>query len=159
MSVNEEGSMHIHRLLVLPLLISVGVASVAAQSSSVRNPSPAAPPQSAPSSIRIDRLQLPSQGDRNDLSKTVPGTIGAGEHSTLIPPLQSHAIAPLEVGAVGTFDPTLGQGDVCYSIRGYRVTRDDPESDSTRPAGYSTCQPAVRFHVKNGGDLRAIAPR
>ena len=148
--------MHIHRVLVLPLLISVGAASVAAQSSSVRTPSPSAPPRSAPSSIRFDRLQLPFQGDRNDSSKTVPGTMGAGEHSTVIPPLQLHAIAPLEVGA---FDPTLGQGDVCYSIRGYRVTRDDPESDSTRPAGYSTCQPAARFHVKNAGDLRAIAPR
>jgi hypothetical protein len=156
MSVNEEGSMHIHPLLALPLLISVGAASVAAQSSSVKNPSLSAPPQSAPSSIRIDRLQLPFQGDRNDLSKTVPGTIGGGEHSTIIPPLPLYAIAPLEVGA---FDPTLGQGDVCYSIRGYRVTRDDPESDSTRPAGYSTCQPAARFHVKNAGDLRAIAPR
>ena len=149
MSVSEEGTMHIHRLLVLPLLIPVGAASVAAQSSS-------APPHSATSSIRIDRLQLPFQGDKSDLSKTVPGTLGAGEHSTIIPPLQLHAIAPLEVGA---FDPTLGLGDVCYSIRGYRVTRDDPESDSTRPAGYSTCQPAARFHVKNGGDLRAIAPR
>ena len=156
MSVNEEGSMHIHRLLVLPLLISVGSASVGAQSSSVRNPSLSAPPQSAPSSIRIDRLQLPFRGDRNDLSKTVPGTIGAGEHSTIIPPLQLHAIAPLEVGA---FDPTLGQGEVCYSIRGYRVTRDDPESDSTRPAGYSTCQPAARFRVKDASDLREVVPR
>src|ERR1700680_928571 len=156
MSVDEEVSMHIHRLLVLPLLISVGAASVAAQSSSVRNPSLSAPPQSAPSSIRIDRLQPPFQGDRSDLSKTVPGTIGADEHATIIPPLQLHAIAPLEVGA---FDPTLGQGDVCYYIRGYRVTREDPESDSTRPAGYAPCQPAARFNVRNGGNLRAIAPR
>jgi hypothetical protein len=156
MAVNEEGSMHTHRLLLLPLLISVGAASVAAQCSSVRNPSLSASPQSAPSSIRLDRLQLPFQGDRNDLSKTAPGTVGAGEPSTVIPPLQLHAIRPLEVDA---FDPTLGKGDVCYSIRGYRVTRDDPESDSTRPAGYSTCQPAARFHVKNAGDLRAIAPR
>ena len=96
MSVNEEGSMHIHPLLALPLLISVGAASVAAQSSSVKNPSLSAPPQSAPSSIRIDRLQLPFQGDRNDLSKTVPGAIGGGEHSTIIPPLPLYAIAPLE---------------------------------------------------------------
>jgi hypothetical protein len=159
MSVNEEGFMHIPRLLVLPLLISVCAAPVAAQSSSDKDPSQplSALPQSAQASIRVDQLHLPFPRDRNDLSHTMPGTIGAGEHSsTIIPPLQFHAIPPLEFGVL---EPTRGQDDVCYSIRGYRVTRDDPESDLTRPAGYSTCQPAARFHVKDAGDLREIVPR
>src|SRR5258708_22554532 len=147
--------MHIPRLLVLPLLISVCAAPVAAQSSSDRNPS--TQPQSAQASIRVDRLQLPFPRDRNDLSHTMPGANGAGEHSsTIIPPLQFHRLPRLEFDAL---EPTLGQGDVCYSIRGYRVTRDDPESDLTRPAGYSTCQPAARFHLKGAGDLREIVPR
>lgn len=151
--------MHILRLLVLPLLISVCAAPVAAQSSSDKNPSQplSTQPQSAQASIRVDRLQLPFPGDRNDPSHTMPGAIGAGEHSsTIIPPLQFHTLPRLEFDAL---EPTLGQGDVCYSIRGYRVTRDDPESDLTRPAGYSTCQPAARFHLKGAGDLREIVPR
>jgi hypothetical protein len=147
--------MHIPRLLVLPLLISLCAAPVAAQSSSDSNPShPLSTLQSAQASIRVDELQRPFPRDRNDLSQTMPGTIGAGEHSsTIIPPRQFHAI---EFGAL---EPTLGHGDVCYSIRGYRVTRDDPESDATRPAGYSTCQPAARFRVKDADDLREIVPR
>jgi hypothetical protein len=28
---------------------------------------------------------------------------------------------------------------VCFSIRSYQVARDDPQSDSTHPVGYSTC--------------------
>jgi hypothetical protein len=151
--------MHILRLLVLPLLISVCAAPLAAQSSSGKNPSQplSTQSQSAQASIRVDQLQLPFPRDRNDLSHAMPGANGAGEHSsTIIPPLQFHAIPPLEFGAL---EPTLGQGGVCYSIRGYRVTRDDPESDLTRPAGYSTCQPAARFHVKGAGDLREIVPR
>jgi hypothetical protein len=148
--------MHVPRLLVLLLLTFVCAAPVAAQSSSDRNPSHplSTLPQSAQASIRVDELQRPFPRDRNDLSHTTPGNIGAGEHSsTIIPPLQFHAIE------FGGLELTLGQGDVCYSIRGYRVTRDDPESDSTRPAEYSTCQPAARFRVKDAGDLREVVPR
>lgn len=36
---------------------------------------------------------------------------------------------------------------ICYAIRSYKVARDDPQSDTTHAAGYSTCQPATRFHV------------
>jgi hypothetical protein len=151
--------MHIPRLLVLSLLILVRAAPVAAQSSSDRNSSHplSTLPQSAQVSIRVDEFRLSFPRDRNDLSHTMPGSIGAGERSsTIIPPLQFHAIPPLEFGAL---EPTLQQRGVCYSIRGYRVTRDDPESDSTRPAGYSTCQPAARFRVKDAGDLREIVAR
>jgi len=115
MAINEEGFMHISRLLVLPLLISVCAAPVAAQSSSDKNPSQplSTTPQSAQASIRVDQLQLPFHRDRNDLSHTMPDTLGAGERSsTIIPPLQFHAIPPLELGAL---EPTLGQGGVCYS--------------------------------------------
>jgi len=159
MAINEEGFMHIPRLPLLSLLISVCAAPVAAQSSSDKNPSQplSTTPQSAQASVRVDQLQLLFHRDGNDLSHTMPDTLGAGERSsTIIPPLQFHAIPPLELGAL---EPTLGQGGVCYSIRGYRVTRDDPESDLTRPAGYSTCQPAARFHVKDAGDLQEIVPR
>ena len=40
------------------------------------------------------------------------------------------------------------ESPTCYAIRNYVVARDSKDSDSTHPAGYSTCQPATRFGVK-----------
>jgi hypothetical protein len=40
------------------------------------------------------------------------------------------------------------EGPTCYAIRSYVVARDSRDSDSTHPAGYSTCQPAARYGVK-----------
>lgn len=37
----------------------------------------------------------------------------------------------------------------CYTIRSYVVARDEKGSDSTHPAGYSTCRPSDRYHVKS----------
>ncbi len=55
---------------------------------------------------------------------------------------------------------TLDANDfTCYTIRSYRVARISPESDTTRPAGYSTCQRASRFQFKTAVDSREIAPR
>ena len=36
----------------------------------------------------------------------------------------------------------------CFTIRSYVVARDSKNSDSTHPAGYSTCQPASRYRLK-----------
>jgi hypothetical protein len=124
--------MYIPRLLVLPVLISVFVAPVEAQSSPDKSPIHRfllTLPQDAQAGIRADHFQLSCHPDGIN---------------------QSHNIFPLEVRAHVL---PLEQSDVtCYSIRTYRVTRDDPESDSTRPAGYSTCEPAARFRVKDAGD-------
>ena len=35
----------------------------------------------------------------------------------------------------------------CFAIRSYRVVREDPQSDSVRRDGYTTCVPAARFRV------------
>jgi hypothetical protein len=48
---------------------------------------------------------------------------------------------------------------VCYMLRIYRVARESPDSDSTRPAGYTTCPRASRFQFKTAVDSREIAPR
>jgi hypothetical protein len=37
----------------------------------------------------------------------------------------------------------------CYAIRSYVVARDSKDSDSTHPAGYSTCRPSDRYQVKS----------
>ena len=82
-----------------------------------------------------------------------PGDVGSGQ------PLLSH----MQVDQ-SRFDPKVeakpdklvsvldGQPDtdtICYSIRSYVVARDSKDSDSTHAAGYSTCRPASRYHVKN----------
>ena len=55
---------------------------------------------------------------------------------------------------------TLEQNDVaCYTIRAYRVARVSPDSDTTEPAGYSTCLRSSRFQFKTAVDSREITPR
>ncbi len=129
-SVNEEGFMCIPRLLVLSLLLSVCAAPVASQSSLDRNPEP---------SIRLDEIIPPPEFRRHVLA---PG---------LQPPSRSDGIGLSDQRYVQlrAGEPS---GVTCYSIRSYRVTRDDPESDSTSLAGYSTCQPVSQFQLKDAGD-------
>jgi hypothetical protein len=129
-SLNEEGFVRIPRLLVLSLLLSVCVAPVAAQSSLDRNPQP---------SVRLDQIIPPAEFRRPVLPLEPQ------------PPFHSDGI-----GLSGQRYVQRRAGDqsnvTCYSIRSYRVTRDDPESDSTSPAGYSTCQPVSQFQLKDAGD-------
>jgi hypothetical protein len=70
----------------------------------------------------------------------------------------SVVIRPLDSGMQHIL--TLEQNEAtCYTLRTYRVVRDDPESDTTRPAGYSTCQRAARFQLRTAVDSLEIAPR
>jgi hypothetical protein len=41
----------------------------------------------------------------------------------------------------------------CYTIRSYVVARDSKDSDSTHPAGYSTCRPSNRYQLRSA-DMR-----
>jgi hypothetical protein len=43
---------------------------------------------------------------------------------------------------------TLDSDVTCYTIRTYVVARDSKDSDSTHPAGYSTCQPSAQYQLK-----------
>jgi len=43
---------------------------------------------------------------------------------------------------------TLDADMTCYRIRAYLVARDSKDSDSTHPAGYSTCQPSAQYQLK-----------
>jgi len=49
---------------------------------------------------------------------------------------------------VSGLDGQLDTDTTCYTMRSYVVARDDKDSDSTHPTGYSTCQPASRYHLK-----------
>ncbi len=53
----------------------------------------------------------------------------------------------------------LGADATCYAIRSYLVARDAKDSDSTHPVGYSTCQPASRYHLKSAEKGAASSPR
>ena len=37
---------------------------------------------------------------------------------------------------------------VCYTMRSYLMEREDPQSDVTRVAGYTTCQPSSSYSFK-----------
>jgi hypothetical protein len=147
--------MLIPRLLVVSLLIAVSVAPAAAQSAPDKGPVSAAPPFVPPqrwvdACARLRNYHCVFIQKGNAPSQMAPGTIQPGEHeSTIIPPPKVPKIVLL-----------LEPNDVtCYSMRTYRVTRDDPDSDSTRPAGYSTCLPATRVQLRTSEDLPERAPR
>ncbi len=66
--------------------------------------------------------------------------------------LNIHAGARLEqfglpAGSAFDFEGQLQMDTLCYSMRSYKVARDNSQSDSTHPVGYSTCQPAARFRT------------
>jgi len=47
----------------------------------------------------------------------------------------------------------------CLKLRVYRVARENPNSDTTRPVSYTTCPPAARFQLRTTVDSQTIAPR
>jgi hypothetical protein len=135
--------MRIPRLVLLALLMSVYVVPSAAQSSTDNIP--------ASSHSQMDGLVAPPEFRAH----AVPMSPLSPNARSRIRDTQAHLHAV-------PFDSTLAQDDndkVCYSIRSYRVTRDDPASDSTRLVGYSECQPAARFQVKAAVDSRELVPR
>ncbi len=146
--------MLVPRLLVASLLIAVSIALAAAQAAPDKGPVSAAPPFVPPQRwadacarlrnyhcVFIQKASAPSQ--------TTPGTVQPGEHDSTIvpPPKRSEIILTLEPNDIA-----------CYSMRMYRFIRDDPNSDSTRPAGYSTCLPAARVQLRTSEDLPERAP-
>ena len=144
--------MSIFRLSPFSLLIVTGVASVAAQSSPHKNAVtvPSAVSGQRNSSGSIDLLPPRLNPDLN--SQKPFDRIRIEEYSP--------RLAQLDPPHVFLVDPGwLGQdGTLCYAIRSYKVARDDPQSDSTHATGYSTCQPATRFHVQTG-DEQVLAPK
>jgi hypothetical protein len=142
------------RLLASSLLILVCVAPVLAQSPQDNIPGsffsepPGALPPDAQANLRLDPIQRPIEINRLQSPYSKPDAVRLDEHDwTFKPWPQPHARA-------------LNQDDAtCYSIRSYRVKRDDPESDSTRLVGYSTCQPSNRFQVKTADERQRVVPR
>jgi hypothetical protein len=139
--------MSISRPLLLSLLIALCVTTVAAQSS----------PQVASSELKMqnaepipDLFQFQLVADTGEATTPTPAVIEDKNDSFVIHRLDSSLPHVL----------TLQQGDaICYTVRAYRVARVSPESDTTKPAGYSTCVPSARFQVRTAVDSRQLAPR
>jgi hypothetical protein len=127
--------MHIPRLLILSALSLAWVAPVWAQSQG--------------------KDAAPQQPDGLSLPRTIPAAPGTTDETS------AARVTPRLLQRARTLQQlALNQNDAtCYSIRVYRVKRDDPESDSTKPAGYSTCQPSARFQVKTAVDSVELEPR
>jgi hypothetical protein len=133
--------MLISRLLLFSSLVALGAASVSAQSSPEKNPI-VAPSTDSEQMNSSDRADLPFLNLRPELDAPNPlDRIRTGEYR---PRLNQFGMPHvLILGSDG-----LSQDDtLCYAMRSYKVARDNPQSDSTHAAGYSTCQPATRFHV------------
>jgi hypothetical protein len=137
--------MPISRLLPVLLLVVIAVcaAQVAAQSSAEKTPaaiqSADFAQQNSSSSgdlpLLFPNLQI-EQGSAEPLDR-----IHVGEYS----PRSTQLSVPRFL--LRNQDPQSLDDNLCYSMRSYKVARDDSQSDSTHAAGYSTCQPAARFHT------------
>jgi hypothetical protein len=132
--------MLISRLLLFSLLIALGAASASAQSSPEKNPVAARPADSGQMNFS-DRADLPYL---NLKPANPPQPLDRIRIEEYRPRLNQFGMPHvLILGPDG-----LSQDDtLCYAMRAYKVARDNPQSDSTHAAGYSTCQPATRFHV------------
>jgi hypothetical protein len=144
--------MRVPRLLALCLLISLCAATVAAQAppdkSSGSSQLLPALPQNTASSLGLFQFQLPFLAEGQNLANSTPASIQSGHESNIPAPVRAQQVITLEQNEA-----------TCYSIRLYRFVRDNPESDSTRLAGYSTCQRAARFQLRTAEDSREMAPR
>ena len=145
--------MPISRLLPVSLLLVVCAAQVAAQSSTEKTPA---------------AIQSADFAQQNSSSADLP---------FLFPNLQTDQASgePLDRIHVGEYTPrstqlsvprfllrnqdlqSLDDDSLCYTMRSYKVARDNPQSDSTHAVGSSTCQPAARFHTRSI-ELRTSQP-
>lgn len=140
-------------LLILGLL-SLCVVTAVAQVSSDQSPNSSqlrpVLSESAHASLDLFQFPLPFGVAEFDVSDEVPDAKTSDHDLTVVPsknPTRQHILA-------------LGQDEMtCLTLRTYRVARVDPESDAIRAAGYSTCQPSVRFQLKTAVDSHEVVVR
>lgn len=146
--------MRIPRLLLFALIISLCFATAAAQSSpekiSASSQLLPALPQNVEPSLALFQFQLPLDADGQNLSNATPSPIQRENDSLVLRPLDSR------MQHIVTLEQNEG---TCYTLRTYRVARENPGSDAVRPAGYSTCQRATRFQLRTTVESYEITPR
>jgi hypothetical protein len=149
--------MIIPRWLVLGPLMSLCVAAAAAQASPQNASDSSQPTPVLSQNVEAgtdffplsENWQSYRQSYWQDSLNSTPGSIQGERGSGKMP-------APVHTQHI----LTLGQNEeTCLTLRTYRVARVSPDSDTTRPAGYSTCQRASRFELKTAVDSKVIEPR
>ena len=129
--------MSITRLVILVWLLLTGVPPIAAQTPSAKPPSS--------SQAHRDGVIAPTESDAQ---------ISSAPEAEWDPHAARQSFSPL------TFRSKFGEEDAtCFYIRSYRLTRDDPHSDATRLAGYSTCTPSSHFQTKRAVQVLETVPR
>jgi hypothetical protein len=132
--------MSIPRVVGLLLLSLFCVATLAAQASPDSN-FVATPP-------KIRALENPFRPAPADLFQLQVAPLRDASGANLLMDVASgetHVVYPQMVGA----ESDGAGGSICYSMRSYRVKRENPRTDAVKPAGYTVCQPAKRFQLKS----------
>ncbi len=145
--------MQIFRPLTLSLLVALSsqFTPLSAQSAS-RSPETSSPFAAVSPNVpnNFDLFQLLSPLDMRSMS--LSPEILAGEKKNDSPELISKEEAVRQ-----TLELEANQS-ACLTLRTYRVVRESPGSDSTRPAGYTTCVPSARFKLKTAVETQVISP-
>lgn len=169
--------MRVLRLLAVPLLASIWCVPGVAQSGVVQSgpaQSGLAPQDRSPLATPLPLLSQPLAGSHRFslILGTAPsgaslsaGKVGAAGFSQTIPPLRLRRYDPLAslpgsdiLFQLAPLQPrrtiTMAQNELCYTVREYTFTRDNPASDATTMKDYSACRPANNFHLKGAAPMR-----
>lgn len=131
--------MSISRLLAVSLLLAVN-ASALAQSSVAQS----SPQKNATLALSPYAKQANSQGDLLSPKTEPKNFLDPARIEEYSPRLSQLPLPPtLRFGP----DGQAQDSSLCYSIRSYKVARDDSRSDSTHPVGHTTCTSAARFRT------------
>ncbi len=151
--------MPISRLLPVSLLIAMCAAQVTAQSSTEKTPATFQSVEFAQQNssaspdlpLLFPNLQT-EQGPAEPLDRIHVGEYNPqlSQISVRDEPKPDLLISPPLLPHFLPRNPDLQSLDdhnLCYTVRSYKVARDNPHSDSTHTVGSSTCQPAARFRT------------
>jgi hypothetical protein len=97
----------------------------------------------------LDTTATPSEPWRIGLSR--PADLGFGQNALDPKRLDQYRLDRVQGDPrIRHFKLDASDADTtCYTIRSYVVARDSKDSDSTHPAGYSTCRPSNRYQVRS----------
>jgi hypothetical protein len=145
--------MSIPRLLILSSLMSLCIPTAVAQVSSDQQPNSSQPlpmlAENGQPGTDLFQFPLPFSVAELNVSDVAPDAKASDRDLTVISSKKfprQHIL-------------TLGDEATCLTLRTYRVARVDPESDTTKFAQYSTCQPSVRFQFKTAVDSHEVVVR
>jgi hypothetical protein len=140
------------RLLILSLLIPAFVSSAVAQSSAEKSPLSSWFPLNGSAPTQEFHIRVPALSQNAQANQLQSPHLWEGLNA-IHPtrgPFKSLNPTPFLIPNIASRIVTLAQNAApCYTIRSYRFTRDHPNSDSTKFADYSTCQPATQFRLKD----------